>query len=717
MPIYSTYQDPLSPKIEKVILFADHMALPYPFQSPYQTGQRSTFGNFRREIRNFSANLSVGGLRINTLDVGSNIATYLDGSYFTGRGIAVWLTSVPENDRVFDGFVKDTGYKDGILNLELVDKFYNLKDAKFTFDYQNIKHYHAGITHGTVYDIQGQNIYFTMPDTQSLYYNAIHGAFKGVAELPSFISQIGDQVTRNIIRWAPFKSDYARTAFRKAVDYDNYITEANYVKFSERNFTGIYRESEEFDSISAYRVAGGAFIATNSDGDPHLIDDVPVIIATLEIENFFSNIKRGDNVYFRKPLYLSGNPAEIIKGILRGDHNTLPETLGSIAIDENSFATANAYLQHFHTFKEYVDSDAGDVGNEIDTIAKEIFVDVFMDRNGTVHINPIRPYGNDVSVNGSFYDSENSWDFDYENSIDDAAYRIEAKYGYKHYPDYTTWDTVDFERWSVKIPYHDRAIIMSKDFEHLHDPDEVIAVCSRELFWRRRGVTWWEWTAPLFGLEMELGSYTTIQNTVFPGGSHIAHIDSIDINLESNIVKFRAWDYSQCFLNFYIAEWQGDSVTLPTNVAATSNSGWVRIDPEIIGSIGYGDNGFFIVAASNMAASIATLYIYTYPNPIGAIDWSLYKNMLSTTGYHFKQLASLGYDDPYGTYTYRFQRLWGAADLEYGASGTYHMCGTSLQSMIRASQPISELTDAFGDPVAGTVDNLDNKFGSVSIFW
>jgi len=721
MALTGTYKNKTSDKITKFFWFGRDSGLPEPFSSPTQFGERSRVSEYRREIKNFSSNLTIGGMNITTLDAGSVFATHLNGSHFTGKAIEIYLESADhsENMKVFDGFVGDTQYANGILQFGVIDRYYNIKDAKLEFDYKSISHSALGWHWGTVVSVSGSNVYFRFPN-QTEYTEYIHTPSRRTTNPDDFdrtnYRYLGDESNQTVGRRKK-ASDSVRAIYRNLGEYDNFVTEANFAKFipPDKEYSGLFNDSDEFDEIKSYKVSGQ--LNTEDDEGNQLTWVNPngvtmdVKEGTLELEGNVRGIKSGYKIYFRLPLYLAGNPIQIIGSLARGDYNNLPDVLGTLPVDEDSFATMSVYCGNMHTFKEYTDSGKGDVANIITKLSEESFFDVWISKDGTMHFSAIKPYGNSISVQGSFFNDENAWGFKYSDNMDDVAYRIDAKYGIRSYPDYTTYDLVSKERESSKNKFHNRAIILDKDYEFYHDEDEVITFISRELFWRRHGVTRWEWESPLFGLDMELGSYTTIRNEIFPTGSHIVYCDSIGIDLDNNTVKFTGWDYTNYFLNTYMLTWHGDALANPTTVTGTSNSGWVRLDPEMIGSYIVG------TVSGTATGSLATIIMY-HTNK--TLEYKYSQDILATTGYHLKKkrLLAESYDGLFwGTFLYRYQRLWGNEHLHNGASVQLFAIGTDDDSIYRCGLPISQLRNTDGDFVGGTTPNLTSPYGTSSIFW
>jgi hypothetical protein len=714
MSLLATFKEQSSPKIDKWIQIADAVNLPAPFNNPIEFGKRSNISSADREIKNFSSNLTMGRIRIDTLDVGSGIATFLAGSYLTGKRIGISAVKFPDAPiGFFDGFIGDVQYHDGICTLECYDWFYNVRDAYFLFDYKNMGFVEGGVGFGTVYAINGTNLYMALPLNSQNYNYIRHPGRRvpGEDQEPVF-DTIGDDPRQVGRRNTPWYKDNVRPIFRIEQDYENYITEANYLKFSSKNdYTGIFGDSREFDDIPSYQVSGGNILGTNEDTGAQIqINGYNVKIATFEIDSRLRGVKTGDTIYIRKPIHLAGNPAVIIHDLLYGNHTSLSYTTGTLAVEADSYATTASYCQNFDAFKEITDSSAGDVANEITSLAEEFFFDVYIDINGTVRMSPIRPHGNHLQTLGSYYNEQNSWNFQYGHSIDDAVYRIDAKYDFKEYTDQTLYDRISLERKSLKNFFNKRAIVKSSEFDFIHNPDEVTAVLSRELFWRRHGVTRWEWESPLFGMELELGSFTIIRTESFASGSHIVYVDSIGIDLGNNMVKLGGWDYSNCFLNFYIMEWQGNGTVASSVVSGTSNSGWARLDPEVTGSF----ECDFIVKGT-AAGSLATVTVpYTISLPLQP-NTPDFERCIGTNGFAYRKRRLLAATNAVGTFLYRYERLWGDAGV--GIGGTIALCGTTWEDVVKCGYAIPNLTNEYDDFIGGTVENLSSNYGSVSIFW
>jgi len=695
--------------------------LPAPMNNPFELGLRSNISSLRKEIRNFQGNIGFGRLNINIIDYNDLIATYLGDTPLLGK--AVTVMSVDRDDpntiygTIFDGFAIESSYdyEANELNLTLADKFYALKNAYFLFDYKNVNIKIGNKVFGTVKAVSGTNVYFQMQSDLKLF-DPYFGHVERIYYLDSY-TVLGDANHSDVVKLSP--SIYDRGWLR--IDnpnekYKNYFTEGQFVKFSpDGDYNGM-PGNFEFDNLPSFRISTGTLILTE---DPDLGQ---IYEGTIEFQDANGlNAKPGYYIYFRKPIILGGNPAEIIKDILTSGNTTLPDTVGTFGYDAAAFATLSGYYAQFSAFKVINESRPGDVPRIINNIANTFLFDVYLLNSGTVTVTPIKPFGFNLVTSGSFYNDQNSFGFKQSDDLSQVAYEIKAKFNVKEYRGATAADEVRITNPNSALRYNGRSSVIEKDYGLVNSYEVAIVNASRELFWRRRGVVKYELSAMPFALDIELGTFIDFRHQGFSGGSHALYIDTINFDPQSNVVSLGGWDYTNAFTGFLIGIWD-NYTTLVESVSGTSPSGWAMIDYNRIGTLDpNGAAGITHEITGLSAGSLATVVVRnTFDNVFGveAIKSKYTDYFLGTNLYLFKKIRVIneytGSTRFFGTYLYRYDRIYGNNTIN---TGVINITGTTIDAAMRASWPVPGLRNEYGELVGGTVFNLNPDYGSTNIFW
>ena len=695
----ATYKNKIAPSLRKSINIAGaKTGVPSPLNRFNTFGDSALLRSYTKDIRSFDGELSAEKLSITVADEGTNIATYLYGSTLIGKDlyVNVYAENPADNQRIFTGFVfgESYNYADLQLDIECYDRLYYVQETKFLFDYKNMKLDKGAMRFGTVLRVSGTSIYFHAPSDNPFapYYRTWGRRWKSDNHT---IIGYGNPETR----WA-FRSIDGLSADTYRAQYGSSFINEQTAKFSKTDYSGDYGNTN-FDELPEFKINSGTLIYGSFFDNPWNSPGYYVLHGTMSLPEVAGlNVSAGDIIYFKKPLVLSGNPADLIYGMVTGTHTNMSETFGLIPVDENSYGLATTYFQNFDAFKVIRDSEPGDIAKEVRAISKEYMFDVYLDWEGTLKFGLVKPQNNTLTTVGSYVADENSWGFQMETSLETAPGFMTGKFNKRSYLTATLSDEVQVSRQRSRQYFSNKTIEDERDFSYSNTPNEAIANLSREMFWRRKGVKTFNWEAPLFGLDLDLGSYTEIQ-TIGLDGSHVIYMNSIEVDFQRSIMRMSGWDYTHTFANYYIGLWQGNGTANPTSVSGTSLSGWSRLDEDVIGTA---ESVFEVTGIAS--GSFATVRV--------DIGFEGNANYLSTTGIQFKHVRLLQAFAPHEDHLFHYDRIFGAGACGIGDHALY---GEDKQEVEKCARAIPGLTNSYGEFIGGTIFNYNVDYGSVNIFW
>jgi len=286
----------------------------------------------------------------------------------TWRVIATTVTS--ETVTQFQGRVQKAEWNKGVLRLQIQDNLKNLSWAKFIWDYDNGAQQVGSDWYGTVTEVRGSNIYWN-DAYGTKYIWRIGGEWTAYAGAAIAVSIWGPAAGAAVLGFT-LKWKEKRRFYDLDVLPDDYIIEGDYLKFSPGNFSGTEAGGTLLNN-PIYRVRGGTVISN---------------IGTIELspQPLAVDIQPGHFIYVRRPLFYTGNPADIIWDMLTGTNTDVGwDSTGSISnpeIDYDQWLKSRISLVplgHAEYYHEIQDEGTGAVIQAIQQISRDCLANAFID--------------------------------------------------------------------------------------------------------------------------------------------------------------------------------------------------------------------------------------------------------------------------------------------------------------------------------------------------
>lgn len=393
------------------------------------------------------------------------------------------------------------------ISFELYDDMEDLSNARFIWDYVNLK---SSI---------GSNVY---------------GTVKQIINATTFIvEESSDRELRNIINnldigtERTFTREWERLGNLGQIGTDA-ILPGDKIKFSSSDIGNADAGSALYGN-TAYVISSGSFYVRSGVGT----------FGTIEVSRNLININEGDFIYKRSPLVFEGNPAEIIYEMLTCNNSTFGLSAGSINQDYYSVAKTSTTPMNFR--KVITNEGSGAVLSEIKEISETLDGEFFFDRSGKWCWIPYRPAIRSIDVVVDFYDGlQNGTD----NIIGDVAFTRKLTNVYSSvtvnfaYDNLETDERLQFrgisEATNSKVPETYNGYQSNKDINSywIQDQNEADIVAQHFLDNHATAYANIDFTTSLYGLESDL--YKLVNVTHRSGSMTNMKFRVMDIDMSLN---------------------------------------------------------------------------------------------------------------------------------------------------------------------------------------
>jgi len=326
----------------------------------------------------------------------------------------------------FQGRIQKAAWLNGNLNILIQDALKNLSWAKFVWDYNNMGSALGGTEwYGTVNGLKGTNIYYDDAYAKPYIGRTIKASgdwteFDGNAYGIWGTSEAAAVRSSLAARWK---------GWRRLVDLDvvpdDFFMPGDILKFSPSNFSDAEAGATLADYPS-YQVRGGTVIANNGT-----IEVSPALL--------LNDVGDGYFIYVRRPLFFSGNPADIIWNMLTGSNTDVDwdnaKNGSNIDIDYGKWIDSRKSLVplgHAEFYREIIEEDRGAVIGAIQEVSQDCLANAFIDNENrfvwkSYHPRSV-PVGTDVD---HFHQATAVADLIYSEDIDDIWTKVSLSYGYQ----------------------------------------------------------------------------------------------------------------------------------------------------------------------------------------------------------------------------------------------------------------------------------------------
>lgn len=337
---------------------------------------------------NFQA--AVADLELADTDGAVYSSLYHSGKKPFGEPVAMYV-KISENPNyymeVFNGHITGVSRRRGAVNLTMEDDVANLYNARIVPDYATVATIINGILYGTVKDVIGTNVYLDDYGDVHLIFRQHKdeggdwwGAFLGAA--------IGGVIGFFTAGAAPAVG----AAIGAGAGFFNGIPSGGGAGYTE-----YYYQVNDYNAIPDGMVLGGQNLkfysgwvdgrANHSKGSLYGIPAMKVrggefqygVYGTIEIDDAFHNIKKGDFVYAQVPALYAGSPDTIIVNMLTGSNCSVeyryPDNFSPDWISQT------AALRHAYAVGVITDFDENGVMDAINSLAEEFGFTFYLDES------------------------------------------------------------------------------------------------------------------------------------------------------------------------------------------------------------------------------------------------------------------------------------------------------------------------------------------------
>jgi hypothetical protein len=546
-----------------------------------------SFGKLSKSIKHWTGDFEIGEWNPSLADpinelYGSLYATLSESRYkevhLRAMTVDKPLTYIPQ----YTGIIDETSWQDGILSLTLRDKIRDLPYRTFVWDYENLGTIKSdGREIGIVKKIVGTDVMFD-DDGDINYIEVKSDGDANFSIVDTIVAGAiafgggnwvgaGFSVANSVLRGLIGGGGDTKTGYWKLTDFnivpDGVIKTGGKIKFYPGSISGIATNSNNpLFSVKEFVSLGGTFRNTQFGFNGTVsFDDTRTI-----------NI--GDYVYVRRPLIFSGNPTEIIKGILCGSNidipfhqgrllSPIPGNFGVTAYYEtNDFATnfdSELNVMNIFNLAKFISADTDTTPfHEVKELVRELQISFYVDEINRFSVRTIKPR-NLISAGTEIHYREGVQildGFKFTRSTQDALIGMKLYYNYvgqgvgaflngygKLIEVKATNPIVGANQWGT---------IESKWIRLDEDAREIV---YRTLVVQERGIDRINLPTTLYGIAHSITDIVRVTHRTGSLGSQLFELESYEKDFDNSRVNLtavnlsRAYGYGNCI-------WTGTSI-------------------------------------------------------------------------------------------------------------------------------------------------------------
>jgi hypothetical protein len=363
-----------------------------------------------KSITNWTGKPEVGEISFSLADTDNSVYSTFYGSVWAsvsplGNPVGFY-SKVSENPEyylpIFSGVISKVERSRGKTKLTIEDSMRNLYNSQFVADYAGIATFIGDKLYGTLKDVQGTTFYMDdrgdgrlvkqSTEDDRNWFAIITGAIVGGA-LGFITGGLGALAAGAALTAGPAvvggvsgaitsipKGGSKENWFIKVNDYnaipDGVVFGGQNLKFYPGTVDG--RANGIYGSLYgtlAMKVRSGTFQYG--------------IFGTMEVDELFHNVKKGDYVYAELPLIYWGSPDDIIRNMLTGSNSTVRWSFPGDFSD--SWFDQTTPLRHIEAWANVSNFEVGGVMDAIDSMCKEFGFNFYIDESNRFAVRSIRP--------------------------------------------------------------------------------------------------------------------------------------------------------------------------------------------------------------------------------------------------------------------------------------------------------------------------------------
>lgn len=555
----------------------------------------NSYGNIRKSIKHWTGDYEIGNCELELIDESNELYGSLYGGGLESRYKEMVISALI-NDyeytwvQQFKGEINRTDWEDGKLRIDLKDKMRNLPSRQFIYDYQNLGTYRingkkwgcVNRTFGTqvMFDDYGEIKYLQTKQKGKTYlesiFSGIIGGVTGFIQGGPITGVIGFGV--GVAGNLPTK-DRVTGGYYEISDYDiipdDLVKSGQRIKFYSGSINGIATNlNSPLAKRKEYTIKSGTF----HNG----------IKGTFSFEDI-QGININDLVYVKKPIYLFGNPKDIIYGLLCGSNIDYPYNTGwvqlplappwgggsryesSISDFDFNFESELNNLQLFQLERIISSDEETSPFEEVKSLCSDLQLSFYIDENNRFAIKSIRPRNLVSADNIATY----SWNtnildgFKFSRSIDDVLSGIKIFYNYTGDSQKSRYDGYDsLVEVSAPSPITNNANVGSLFSKWITNSDDAKVIGYRTLIHQQKGIDKITIPTTLFGV---IQNVTDVIRVTHPTGSltnKLFEIEGYDKQFDESKVTLEAVDVESAY-GYGNCRWYGSF----DKVSATYESG------------------------------------------------------------------------------------------------------------------------------------------------
>lgn len=712
------------------------------FQDTNQVGSYATtswdinvksFGRISKSVKHYTGDFEIGEWNPQLADpinelFGSLYATRSDSRYLEVKLMAMIadkpLTYFPQ----YTGFIDETAWQDGILSMVLRDKINNLPFRSFIWDYENLGTIKSnGQQIGIVKRISGTQVMFD-DDGNINYIEVKSGGAAGISVVNTVAEGAMGYVAAG---WTGLALDVGisllsglfssgrqkTTGYWQLTDFnaipDGVIRSGAKMKFYSGSICGLATNlTSPLAQLPEYTVAGGTFRNTQYGFNGTA---------------FFANtngIHVGDYIYVRKPMVFTGNPAEIIKGILCGSNIDVPFGAGTGKTSVGFFGSL--IPPSFNDFATNFDSELNTLScfnlgkvittdvdtnpfDEIKELVRDLQISFYIDENNKFSVRAIGPRNLISAGTEAFYqEGQNILEgFQWKRSTQDALIGISIYYNYVGNGVGAFLNGYDrLIQIQAPNPIQGAQQWGTIESKWIRLDDDAQLVAYRTLVSQQNGIDWISLPTTLYGLIHSITDVIKVSHRTGSLTNQLFELESYDKSLDSSRVTLtgvnlsRVYGYGNCL-------WTGTSIAVTNG----TQSGWDIYGFSSLGSTlgtltGTLLAGDLYIDSTKTNSSVFSSLINKPRRWIG----------FGSNAYGYTELCLLGYADVFDNPTIAISRgMFNTIPRAYLPGETIYDLGNA--NFDKNGNPVLPTVSGFGTFINGTSYNLATNIGTAFKFF